>query len=112
MKKNNLPFDIDLLNLDNNSTDLIKLDRNENELKDIYEIDNNYKFITDGDILNSLDQVFKDYKVIYTPYKKTKSISVKYLLGKLYNHDNVPKEIFNHFNSSLTSLKKKKKNSS
>ena len=108
-KNSNLPFDIDLLNLGNNSTDLIKLDKNENELKDVFEIDDNYKFITDEDILNSFDKVFKDYKVIYTPYKKTKNISVKYLLDKLYNSDTVPKEIFNHFDTILTDLRKKSK---
>ena len=34
---------------------------------------------------------------------------VKYLLDKLYNSDSVPKEIFNHFNNSLTNLKSKNK---
>ena len=106
--KTNVPFVVDMLNLDNNSTDLIKVDKNENEnlSKDVFEIDNNYKFITDDDILSSFNKVFKDHKVVYTPYKKTKNISVKYLLDKLYNSD-VPKELFNHFNSSLTTLKKK-----
>ena len=41
--------------------------------------------------------------------KKTQNISVKYLLDKLYNNDSVPKEIFNHFNTSLTGLRKKSK---
>ena len=34
---------------------------------------------------------------------------VRLLLDKLYNSDSVPKEIFNHFNDSLTKLKKKSK---
>ena len=59
--------------------------------------------------LNSFNKIFEDYKVIYTPYKKTKNISVKYLLDKLCNNDSVPKEIFNHFNASLTWLRKKSK---
>ena len=101
--------DIPVGNILNHSTDLIEVDKNENEnlLKDVFEIDDNYKFITDDDILSSFNKVFKDYKVIYTPYKKAKNISVKYLLDKLYNNDSIPKEIFNHFNSSLTTLKKK-----
>ena len=108
-EKNNVPFVVDMLNLGDNSTDLIEVDTHENEnlLKDVFEIDNDFKFITDADILNSFNKVFKDYKVIYTPYKKTKNISVKYLLDKLYNNDSVPKEIFNHFNTSLTGLRKK-----
>ena len=94
-KKNNVPVG-NILNL---PTDIIELDKNENVLKDVFEIDDNYKFITDEDILTSFDKVFKDYKVVYTPYKKTKNINVKYLLDKLYNNDSVPKEIFNHFNT-------------
>ena len=63
----------DILNI-NDSTDLIEVDKNENEnlLKDVFEIDDNYKFITGDDILSSFDKVFKDYKVVYTPYKKPK----------------------------------------
>ena len=62
----------DLLNM--NSTDLIKVDKNENVLKDVFEIDTDYKFITDEDILSSFGKVFKDYKIIYRPYKKSKNI--------------------------------------
>ena len=47
-EKNNLPFVVDMLNLGNYSTDLIKVDKHENEnlLKDVFEIDNQYKFLT------------------------------------------------------------------
>ena len=107
MKKNDVPNG-NILNI-NDSTDLIEVDKNENLLKDVFEIDDNYKFIADDDILSSFNKVFKDYKVVYTPYKKTKNISVKYLLDKLYNNDKVPKELFNHFESSLTNLRKKSK---
>ena len=34
---------------------------------------------------------------------------IKYLLDKLYNSDSVPKELYNHFNNSLTNLKFKDK---
>ena len=34
---------------------------------------------------------------------------VKYLLDKLYNNDSIPKELYNHFNNSLTNLKIKNK---
>ena len=97
-----------ILNI-NDSTDLIEVDKNENEnlLKDVFEIDNNYKFISDDDVLSSFNKVFKDYKVVYNPYKKTKNISVKYLLDKLKVSDKVPKELFSHFDSSLSNLRKK-----
>ena len=58
--------------LDTSSTDLIKVDKNENVLKDVFGIDDDYKFITDEDILSSFNKVFKDHKVVYTPYKKPK----------------------------------------
>ena len=110
-EKNNVPFVVDMLNLGDNSTDLIKVDKHENEnlLKDVFEIDNQYKFIKDEDIIDSFQKVFKDYNVIYKPHKKSKNIYVKYLLDKLYNSDSVPKVLYNHFNNSLTNLKFKNK---
>ena len=108
-EKNKVPFVVDMLNLGNNSTDLIKMDKHEdkNLLKDVFEIEDQYKFIKDENIIDSFQKVFKDYNVVYKPHKKSKNIYVKSLLDKLYNSDSVPKEIFNHFNNSLTKLKKK-----
>ena len=110
-EKNKVPSDVDMLNLGDNSTDLIEVDKHEdkNLLKDVFEIENQYKFIKDEDIIDSFQKVFKDYNVIYKPHKKSKNIYVKYLLDKLYNSENVPKEIFNHFDNSLSNLKKKNK---
>ena len=100
-----------MLNLGDNSTDLIKVDKhiNKNLLKDVFEIENQYKFIKDDDVIDSFQKVFQDYNVVYTPHKKSKNIYVKYLLDKLCNSDSVPKEIFNHFNNSLTNLEFKNK---
>ena len=110
-EKNKVPSDVDMLNLGNDSTDLIEVDKHEdkNLLKDVFEIENQYKFIKDEDIIDSFQKVFKDYNVIYKPHKKSKNIYVKYLLDKLYNSDSVQKEIFNHFDNSLSNLKKKNK---
>ena len=110
-EKNKVPFVVDMLNIDNNSKDLIKVDKDEdkNLLKDVFEIEDQYKFIKDEDIIDSFQKVFKDYNVVYKPHKKSENIYVKYLLDKLYNSDSVPKEIFNHFNNSLTNLKSKNK---
>ena len=100
-----------MLNLGNDSTDLIKVDKHENKnlLKDVFEIDDQYKFIKEKNIIDSFQKVFHDYKVVYTPYKKAKNIYVKYLFDKLSVSDNVPKELYNHFNNSLTNLKFKNK---
>ena len=67
-EKNNKPFVVDMLNFGNDSKDLIKIDRkNENEdlLKDVFEIDNQYKFITNENILDSFKKIFQDYNVVY-----------------------------------------------
>ena len=71
-EKNNVPVG-NILNI-NDSTDLIEVDKNKNEnlLKDVFEIDDNYKFITDDDILLSFDKVFTGHKMVYIPYKKQK----------------------------------------
>ena len=110
-EKTNLPFVVDMLNLGNDPTDLIKVDKHENKnlLKDVLEIDDHYKFIKDEDIIDSFQKVFQDYNVVCKPHKKSKNIYVKYLLDKLYNSDSIPKEIYNHFNNSLTNLKFKNK---
>ena len=79
---------------ENLSTDLIELD---NEFDD-------FKFITE-DILSSFDKVFKDYKIVYTPSIKSKNIYVNYLLNKLNNNENVPRDIFDYFNTNLSNLK-------
>ena len=110
-EKNKVPFVVDMLNIDDNSKDLIKVDKDEdkNLLKEVFDIEDQYKFIKDEDIIDSFQKVFQDYNVVYKPHKKSKNIYVKYLLDKLYNSDSVPKEIFNHFNNSLTNLKSKNK---
>ena len=110
-KINNVPFDVDTFNLGNDSKDLIEVDKNEdkNLLENVFEIDEQYKFITDADILDSSDKVFKDYKIVYTPHKKSKNVYVNYLLDKSKVNENVPNELFNHFNSTLTNLKFKNK---
>ena len=68
-EKNNIPFIVDMLNLGDNSTDLIKVDKHENKnlLKDAFEIDDQYKFLKDEDIIDSFQKVFQDYNVVYTP---------------------------------------------
>ena len=97
----NKNFVVDMLNIDDNSKDLIKVDKDEdkNLLKEVFDIEDQYKFIKDEDIIDSFQKVFQDYNVVYKPHKKSKNIYVKYLLDKL----------FNHFNNSLTNLKSKNK---
>ena len=54
-EKNKVPFVVDMLNLGDDYTDLIKVDKDEdkNLLKDVFEIEDQYKFIKDEDIIDS-----------------------------------------------------------
>ena len=74
-EKNKVPFVVDMLNLGDNSTDLIKVDKHEdkNLLKDAFEIDDQYRFIKDEDIIDSFQKVFQDYNVVYKPHKNLKT---------------------------------------
>ena len=97
---------------DNISTENIPDQSNDNISTDSIDIDDrfdNFKFITDEDILSSFDKVFKDYNIIYTPNVKSTNINVKYLLRKLNDNKNVPRDIFNYFDTNLSNLKFKNK---
>ena len=74
-EKNKVPFFVDILNLGNDSTDLIKVDKHEdkNLLKDVFEIDDQYKFIKYEDIIDSFQKVFQDYNVVYKHHKNRKT---------------------------------------
>ena len=60
-------------------------------------------------IYNKFDILDKKINNYHMKFHKINEMSIKYLLDKLYNNDSVPKELFNHFNSSLTALKEKSK---
>ena len=97
---------------DNISTENLPDQSNDNISTDSIDIDDrfdNFKFITDEDILSSFDKVFKDYNIIYTPNVKSTNINVKYLLRKLSDNKSVPRDIFNYFDTNLSNLKFKNK---
>ena len=70
----NKNFVVDMLNLGDNSKDLIKVNKDEdkNLLKEVFEIEDQYKFIKDEDIIDSFQKVFQDYNVVYKPHKNLK----------------------------------------
>ena len=71
----NKNFVVDMLNLGDNSKDLIKVDKDEdkNLLKEVFDIEDQYKFIKDEDIIDSFQKVFQDYNVVYKPIKNLKT---------------------------------------
>ena len=74
-KTKNISIDlIDLNDKEQKHDDLEEEDKN--ELTDIFEENEKFKwynFLKDEDIIDSFQKVFKDYKIIYTPYKKVNS---------------------------------------
>ena len=90
-----------------------KLKDKDNEIKEIKEIRKDYlrdkyKFDNDENIIKSFETIFNENNISYKPYKKSGQTQIQYLLNKLENHDNVDKDLYNHFNDTL---KKKEINS-
>ena len=63
--------------------------------------DNEYNFDNDVNILNSFSKAFKEYEIEYVPRINTKLFRVRYLLRKLKESDNIPKNLYNHFYTGL-----------
>ena len=62
----------------------------------------NYRFDSDDEILNSFSKIFKEYDMEYNPRANTRYYRVRYLLNKLKENKNIPKNLYNHFHTSLS----------
>ena len=62
----------------------------------------NYRFDSDDEILNSFSKIFKEYDMEYNPRTNTRYYRVRYLLNKLKENKNIPKNLYNHFHTSLS----------
>ena len=80
------------------------LDKTEYDYHDIHSkiYEQNYRFNNDDDILNSFSKIFKEYDIEYNPRSNTKHYRVRYLLTKLQENRNIPKDLYNHFHASLS----------
>ena len=80
------------------------LDKTEYDYDDIHSkiYEQNYRFNNDDDILNSFSKIFKEYNIEYNPRSNTKHYRVRYLLTKLQENRNIPKDLYNHFHASLS----------
>ena len=72
----------------------------DNVFSEIYK--QNYKFDSDGDILNSFSKIYKEYDMEYNPRPNTKYYRVRYLLNKLKENENIPVNLYNHFHTTLS----------
>ena len=62
----------------------------------------NYRFDNDDEILNSFSKIFKEYNMEYNPRANTRYYRVRYLLNKLKENRNIPKNLYNHFHTTLS----------
>ena len=65
-----------------------------------------YNFDNDDSILDSFSKIYKKYDIKYKPQNNTKFIRVRYLLKKLKDNDDIDKNIYNHFHTSLSEKNK------
>ena len=65
-----------------------------------------YKFDNDDSILDSFSRIYEKYDIKYKPQKNTKFIRVRYLLQKLKDNNEIDRNLYNHFHTSLSEKNK------
>ena len=91
-------------NYDDDDNSISVLDKTEYDYDDIHSkiYEQNYRFNNDEEILNSFSKIFKEYDIKYNPRSNTKYYRVRYLLTKLQENRNIPKDLYNHFHATLS----------
>ena len=65
-----------------------------------------YNFDNDDSILDSFSKIYEKHDIKYKPQKNTKFIRVRYLLQKLKDNDEIDRNLYNHFHTSLSEKNK------
>ena len=65
-----------------------------------------YNFDDDESILDSFSKIYEKHDIKYKPQKNKKFIRVRYLLQKLKDNDDIDRNIYNHFHTSLSERNK------
>ena len=80
---------------------------NEKMNKDIINLyEEEYNFDNDDSILDSFSRIYEKHDIKYKPQKNTKFIRVRYLLQKLKDNDEIDRNLYNHFHTSLSEKNK------
>ena len=90
-------------NDDNEYVELINEKMND-DIVNLYEED--YNFDNDDSILDSFSRIYEKHDIKYKPQKNTKFIRVRYLLQKLKDNDEIDRNLYNHFHTSLSEKNK------
>ena len=73
-----------------------------NDIVNLYE----YNFDNDDSILDSFSKIYEKHDIKYKPQKNTKFIRVRYLLQKLKDNNEIDRNLYNHFHTSLSEKNK------
>ena len=65
-----------------------------------------YNFDNDDSILDSFSRIYEKHDIKYKPQKNSKFIRVRYLLQKLKDNDEIDRNLYNHFHTSLSEKNK------
>ena len=80
---------------------------NEKMNEDIINLyEEEYNFDNDDSILDSFSKIYEKHDIKYKPQKDTKFIRVRYLLKKLKENEDIDKNLYNHFHTSLSEKNK------
>ena len=74
------------------------------DIVNLYEEE--YNFDNDESILDSFSKIYEKHDIKYKPQKNKKFIRVRYLLQKLKDNDDIDRNIYNHFHTSLSERNK------
>ena len=74
------------------------------DIIDSYEEE--YNFDNDDSILDSFKRIYRKHDIKYKPQKNKKFIRVRYLLQKLKDNEDIDKNLYNHFQTSLSERNK------
>ena len=90
-------------NDDDKYVEFINKEMNDNIIN-LYEEE--YNFDNDDSILDSFSRIYEKHDIKYKPQKNTKFIRVRYLLQKLKDNDEIDRNLYNHFHTSLSEKNK------
>ena len=65
-----------------------------------------YNFDNDESIIDSFSRIYEKHDIKYKPQKNSKFIRVRYLLQKLKDNDEIDRNLYNHFHTSLSEKNK------
>ena len=76
----------------------------EENIINLYEEE--YNFDNDESIIDSFQKIYRKHDIKYKPQFGTKFIRVRYLLKKLKDNDEIDRNLYNHFHTSLSEKNK------